>query len=233
MKSSFLYSLVLFMTFSLFSCKEKAVVETSANGNTTLPPAAPATGQEYFTDATMAKITWIGSKPDGKHFGTINVSDGTLYVNDGRLTAGNVTIDMNSILVADLEGEDKVSLEAHLKGTESEGAEDFFNVTKYPTGKFEVVEIMGASDQPNSNATVTGNLTLLNKTKTISFPALISIGPDNISVNTIPFNINRTDYGITYKSKNIFKDLGDKFLDDDIVLQFSLSAMTMPSAGKK
>lgn len=205
------------------ACKEKQANNSDASA---IVPAAEAKGIKFITDATMAKISWEGSsKPLSTHYGTVSISEGSLYVNDGRITAGNFVINMNSIIVADLEGEEKVGLEGHLKGTQGEGEDDFFNVNKFPTAKFEIVELMGASDQPNSNATITGNLTLKGVTKLISFPALISMNSNNISVNTNPFTINRTDFGITYNSKNFFKNLGDKMIDDDITIVINLSAV--------
>lgn len=228
MNHNFRFSLLLLLALSIFSCKDKAVEATTTEAETTSATAEPQ-GTKFITNATMAKIVWEGAKPAGTHTGTINISEGALYVNDGALTAGSFVIDMNSINVTDLEGSYKTDLETHLKGTGAEGSADFFNVTKYPTAKFEIIEIIGTSDQPNSNATVTGNLTLLDVTKAISFPANISIGQANISVNTNPFSINRTDWGIKYGSKTFFDNLADKFINDDIKLQISLTA-SLPAA---
>lgn len=43
---------------------------------------------------------------------------------------------MESINVEDLEGQDKIDLEKHLKGT-VKGKEHFFNVQKYPKAYFK------------------------------------------------------------------------------------------------
>lgn len=73
----------------------------------------------------MARIVWEAAKPTGNHNGTINTSGGQIFIKDGKISGGNFTIDMTSITVLDLEGDDKASLEAHLKGLETESATDF------------------------------------------------------------------------------------------------------------
>ena len=61
-------------------------------------------------------------------------------------------IDMNSITVLDLEGDYKANLEAHLKGTVDEKADDFFNVNQFPTANFEVTKIGELTNNPDANA---------------------------------------------------------------------------------
>ncbi len=220
MKSSLKISMLLILALNIFSCKEKTAETTEE-----VAAVAEPIGTKFVTDATMAKLMWAGSKPTGTHSGSISVKEGSLYVNDGMITAGSFIIDMNSINVLDLEGKEKASLEEHLKGTGSEGASDFFNVSVHPTAKFEIIEIIGTSEQPNSNSTVSGNLTMLGVTKAISFATNIGIGEANITINSNPFTINRTDWGIKYGSKTFFDNLADKFIDDNITLQLSMSAV--------
>ena len=69
------------------------------------------------------------------------VEEGTFKANDSIIESGNFTIDMMSIEVTDLEGDDKKSLEAHLKGTVEGKEGDFFNVLKYPTANFVVTGV--------------------------------------------------------------------------------------------
>ncbi|MBK9151610.1 MAG: YceI family protein [Saprospiraceae bacterium] len=214
----------LFVALSamVVSCKNK--VDGDAAGVGEAGDVAAAMGDAYTTDATRAKIMWEGSKPTGKHNGTVNISEGTLYVKDGAVTGGSFTIDMNSIIVSDLQGEWKDKLEAHLKGTANEGKTDFFNVTQYPTGKFEITKITGLTDDSNANALVYGNLTLLDVTKEVSFKATISVSENTVVVNTPPFTINRTDWGIKYGSKTFFDNLKDNVIDDNIGLTINLEA---------
>ncbi len=224
MKNLLKFSLVSFVLASVFfSCKDKSAESVGE--------VAGEVGTKYITEAGMANITWQGSKPTGTHKGTIGVSEGQLFVSDGKITSGNFIIDMNSITVSDLTGDEKSSLESHLKGTGAEGASDFFNVTKYPTGKFEITGVESSTEN-GTNALVKGNLTLLDKTKEVAIPATVTVSDSTISVVSSTFNINRTDWGINYKSKNIFKELGDKFINDEISLNIQLSGKPASSESK-
>ncbi len=224
MKNQFKFSLLFILALSIISCKEKATEATEAT------EVASAEGTKFVADANATKITWGGSKPAGKHAGTINLSQGEVFVTDGNITAGSFTMDMNSITVTDLQGDDKASLEAHLKGTATDGVEDFFNTTKYPTAKFEVTSVVPATEGGNVN--VTGNLTLLEVTKSITFPATVTVTDNSVSVNTNPFTINRTDWGIKYGSKTFFDNLADKFIEDNITLQINLTANSETAEAK-
>jgi Uncharacterized conserved protein len=186
--------------------------------------AASMTGDAYTIDMTNSQILWTGSKPAGKHMGTIGLKGGTLYA-DKNLNGGEFTIDMTSIQVTDLEGEKKASLEAHLLGN-AEGKEDhFFNVEKFPTAGFKITNIK-AMDAPADGKThvITGDLTIRDKTETIEFPASVVMTNGMISASALDVVIDRTKYGVNYGSKSIFDDLGDKFIDDEIVLNITLSA---------
>ena len=61
------------------------------------------------TDATVVPvnteksvITWIGSKPAGKHNGTIAVTEGEVLLKGQEVVGGSFTIDINSLEVLDL-----------------------------------------------------------------------------------------------------------------------------------
>ena len=181
----------------------------------------------------MARIVWEAAKPTGNHNGTINTSGGQIFIKDGKISGGNFTIDMSSITVLDLEGDDKASLEAHLKGLETESATDFFNTTKYPTGKFEITSAIDSTFEDGSNTLVKGNLTLLDVTKEIAIPVNLTVLDSTIAVISKGFSINRTEWGIVYKSKNVFKEIGDKFINDEIVLKLKLEAKAVPAEEKK
>jgi polyisoprenoid-binding protein YceI len=224
MKNILNFVLSLSLAFAVVSCKDKAASAADATQE-----AAQAAGLVYSVTPDAAKINWEGSKPTGKHTGTINITSGEITVKDGAVAAGNFVIDINSIVVTDLTGDDKLGLESHLKGTAEEEADHFFNAAKFPTGKFEIVSVT-PSTEAGANAIVKGNLTLKDITKEVTIPANISITENSVVVTTNQFAINRTDFGINYGSKNIFKDLGDKFIDDNIMIQLMVEGKTAPAA---
>jgi polyisoprenoid-binding protein YceI len=210
MKKSLL-SLAIIALISLSSCKKEA----TENAETTTETEVTGVSGTFNVDTSMSVIDWIGSKPAGKHTGTISLSNGSFEITDGSITGGNFTIDMNSITVTDLEGEDKMKLETHLKGTgEKESEDHFFNVTKFPTGNFKML-----SAEPESGAYfVKGILTLKEISKEINFAAEITITDTEIKLISDPFKINRTTWNVNYASKSIFDNLKDQFIDDEIEL---------------
>lgn len=174
----------------------------------------------FQVDTTASVINWKGEKPTGTHTGTIKLSEGTFKANDSLIESGTFTIDMNSIEDTDLEGDDKLNLEKHLKGTVEGKEGDFFNVNKYPTGTFEVT---GVSEMDGKKM-LQGNLTLKDVTKNISFPVSIKMNGDTIEITSEKFDIDRTKWNVNYGSKSVFDGLGDNFIYDEIELMLDIKA---------
>ena len=201
------------------SCKGEKKNETEATAAEEVVEA-PAAAITYIVDNESSAIEWTGKKPAGQHVGTISIAKGKVKTQDGKIQSGSFVIDMTSINVTDLEGDQKAGLEGHLKG-EGEGKEDhFFNVAQFPNSSFEVT---GVSEK-DGKAMVEGNLTIKGIKKNISFPASTSVEGDTMTLNSEVFTINRTDWGVNYGSKSVFENLGDKFINDDIELKVSLKA---------
>lgn len=213
--------LILFAGLLITACKqtpgEKAEVNEAA-------VVAESTGVEIPVNVADSKLNWEGAKPTGTHTGTISLMEGNVTVDNGQVTGGAFVIDMNSITVTDLDGDMKANLENHLKGF-AEGKEDhFFNVAKFPTGKFEISKVVTLSGDAEANSTVYGNLTLRDMTKEIGFRAMITVSGDQVTVSTPQFTIDRTQWGVNYGSKSVFDNLGDKFVNDEIGLKIDLKA---------
>ena len=197
------------------SCKKETEAETTE-------PTVVETGiSGIFAVDSTSTIAWVGAKPTGKHNGKIKVSTGEFKVEDGKITEGRFIIDMNSITVEDLEGDEKLSLEGHLKGTSKpEAVDHFFNVAKYPEASFTMTSFMneGGSDM------MEGDLTIKDKTNKVKFPVSLTEA-DGIAKLTSPeFKINRTLWDVKYGSKSFFDDLGDKYIDDEISIQINITA---------
>lgn len=197
------------------SCKKEAEAETTE-------PTVVETGINgtFVVDSTST-VAWVGAKPTGKHNGKITVKNGEFSVENGKITEGKFIIDMNSITVEDLEGEERASLEAHLKGTSKpEAVDHFFNVAKYPEASFTVTSFMneGGSDM------VEGNLTIKDKTNKVKFPVSLTEADGVVTLSSPEFKINRTLWDVKYGSKSFFDDLGDKYIDDEITLQINVTA---------
>lgn len=183
-------------------------------------------GQVYHISTADSKIHWEGSKPAmaTKHTGTVNISSGNITVQDGKVTGGEVIIDMATIVSTDLQGESKAKLEAHLKGSAQGKEDDFFNVSKYPTGKFQITNVTALENDPEANTMVYGNLTLRDVTKPIAFKASVNVTDGVLTATSPLFKIDRTEYGIKVLSKKFFDNLQDGFVDDEFGLRVELRA---------
>ena len=152
-------------------------------------------------------IIWTGSKPTGSHTGNVSLKSGHLTFDHGRLVGGNFVIDMSSITCTDIESEKKNKyLVDHLK------AKDFFAVDEFPE---VVLSITSVEKLEGMQHQMYGNMTIKGITNPISF--LAEVNSSRRGFNAIAkIIIDRTKWGVEYKSGNIFKDLGDKIMYDDI-----------------
>ena len=217
-------SCAVILALTVASCKnnianaEQAVEQAADQAAAAVEKAAATVmASGTYTVEPSSVVEWVGKKPTGQHTGTIGLQSGSLTIDNGKVT-GDFTIDMNSITVTDItEADGKLDLEAHLKGTGKEdGADHFFNVKTYPTGTFKLTSFDGAN--------VTGDLTLKGKTKTISFPATLTITDNEVTLESKPFEINRVDLGGRRIIKKVFGDLKDKFINDEIELVVKVKA---------
>lgn len=214
MKLTFLnLAAVAFIGLSVLACKDaknkteakEAVQETEVTTESL----------KYNANAEATKIKWKGSKLGDSHHGTIKISEGFFAVENGKITGGTFVIDMNSI--ENLDVEDKKyneKLVNHLKN------DDFFSVETHPNADFTITEVK----EQEGKTMVNGNLTLRGVKKNISFPAKITINDDKIILASDAFTIDRTEWGIEFKSGK-FTDLAkDKLIDDNIELQIEVTA---------
>ncbi|MFT5753947.1 MAG: polyisoprenoid-binding protein YceI [Flavobacterium sp.] len=160
-------------------------------------------------DASKSTINWVGKKVTGKHEGTVNLKDGALVFDGKKLVGGNFTVEMTTITVTDLQGEMKGKLEGHLK------ADDFFGTNKFETSKLVFKKI---ATKENNTYTIYADLTIKDKTNEVVFDIVVK---DKTAIADVV--IDRTKFGIEYKSGSIFDGLGDATISDDFTLNVVLS----------
>lgn len=203
---------ITFVAISLASCKkDKKKVE--AKEAVKVEKKAEIEGN---VNVTTSVIEWKGTKPTGFHNGTVNISTGSLNVEKDSIKSGEFIIDMKSIKCLDIPADDEGNqkLVGHLNGV------DFFDVDNNPTAKFVIAE----AKEKEGKLQVTGNLTLRGTTKSITFPATFAKTDDGYSLTSDAFKVDRTQFGITYKSKTIDAALKDKFIDD--LMEFTVKIYT-------
>jgi polyisoprenoid-binding protein YceI len=212
MKYTFLKSIALagIIAFTA-SCKNENEVEATEEKETAEATAEAVT---YNVNTDESKIMWVGTKPTGEHNGHVKISDGMVKVKNDSLQAGEFTIDMTTINVEDLEGEAKQKLAGHLKSG------DFFDVSNHPKAMFKVTGI----SKENGETMLSGNLTMRGKTKNISFPVMVNYEGDKMMLESKDFDIDRTDWDITYKSASLESVAKDAAISDDMNLQVKLVA---------
>jgi len=156
-------------------------------------------------DLAKSEFKWTGKKVAGPHNGVVPLKSATLVEEKGALTGGEFVIDMTKIDVQDLQGEWKGKLEGHLKSA------DFFEVDKYPTASLKVKSVKGA--------TVAADLTIKGITKPVTF----DVKKDG-KAYTGQLVFDRTQFNVKYNSGSFFdvKALGDKLIDDKVVVDFKV-----------
>ena len=226
---NFFYMKKLFFFLTLVSgifmaCQNSAGnADAAKTGDATEEAAAPTDAAVAYTVDTEASVVkWEGYKP-GKygHNGTMKLRDGSIGVKDGQVESGSFTIDVSSLESTDLvdNPDKKMKLEGHLKSG------DFFEVEKYPNGKFAMTGIAPLEGNADANYTVTGNLILKDITKAIEIPANITVADGSVSITTPEFTINRTEWGVTYGS-GVIGTIKDQMIADDVKLKIELVAKT-------
>ena len=105
-------------------------------------------------------------------------------------------------------------------------SDDFFDVERYPTASFVVAgyePLPGASPgMPNGH--VTGNLTIRDVTRPITFPAVISAQGDGSIKAHAALDIDRTLWQVCYGSGKLYERLGMHLVHDLISLELFLLA---------
>jgi len=173
---------------------------------------APVKPITYKVDAAQSTLTWIGKKLTGSHNGTIALQSGNLLFDGKKLTGGNFVIDMTTIKDADK----SARLEGHLK------ADDFFGTDKFATSTFVIKKVAAAT---GTQVNVTGDLTIKGVTNSITFPADVVWNADgSITATADKILVDRTKFGIKFRSKGMFPDVGDKMIYDDFELAIKLIA---------
>jgi len=160
--------------------------------------AVPALADDVKLTGENTKVTWVGTKPGGKHEGGFKALTGTATVSGGELAKVEVEIDTESLYA------DDPKLTAHLKSP------DFFGVKNNPKAKFVSTKI----EKADKGVTITGDLTLNGKTRTISFPATVSHAGGTLKVDSA-FAIDKRDFGMTY---------GGGKIDDQVAIKVAVEA---------
>jgi polyisoprenoid-binding protein YceI len=166
--------------------------------------------QKFDIVSTQSNIDWVGKKVTGAHNGTIAIKEGEIVLNGGKLTGGKFIIDTASIKILDVtDPATNAQFAGHL------ASDDFFSIDKYPEATLEITSVTGNH--------VEGNLTIKGITHPVGFDIVINLNEQQLTA-TGKLVIDRTKYGIKFRSGNFFKDLGDTLIYNDFELNVSITA---------
>ena len=210
---------ILYIPLFIFyiSCSsESAKKSNSSNSVTSSKEAIVYQPGAYNLLPDSSKVAWLGTELTTKtHFGSLRAHSGNLKIDKGGEVAGNITIDMQSIIVEDLKGRSKEVLENHLK------SDDFFGSNNFPTA---TLEFRSLNRYDNDGGQIfNGNLTIKGITNEVEFSAkLIKQTPLLHAVGKLVFD--RSKYNVRFRSGSFFDDLGDKLILDNIEVDINLIA---------
>lgn len=166
--------------------------------------------QNFEIAVAQSNIDWTGRKITGSHFGTIAIKRGSLRVTDGKVIGGEVIIDTTSIKVLDVtDPATNAQFAGHL------ASDDFFASSQYPEARFEITAV--------NHHHVEGNLTIKGITHAVGFDASINIAGDRLTAAG-RMVVDRTRYGIKFRSGNFFTNLGDTLIYNDFDLNINITA---------
>jgi len=205
---------ILSLSFFLAACEDPAANKTRAvmsdpsapvaNSQTT---ATAAKGENLAITPSNSKVLFTGSKVTGKHDGGFNEFSGSIALVNGNAAESSVKVDIETASVfSDADG-----LTNHLQ------AGDFFDVEKFPKASFVSTKIAPDSSKGPNAFVVTGDLELRGVRKSMTFPAVITVAPADVSVES-EFSVNRKDFGILYPGT------ADDLIRDDVVIKLDLKA---------
>ena len=169
----------------------------------------------YMINKDQSVINWTGNKVVGSsHSGTIQVNKGKVSIDSQSKISALVYLDMQSIQNSDItDPADRAKLESHLK------SEEFFAVDQFPISKIEI-----SGTQLNEDGTWKGKaeLTIKDITDVIFLNGTASVEGEFMKVQT-SLSFDRTKFGVVYDSGSIIKNLGDKAIKDEVMMDVSLT----------
>lgn len=187
--------------------------------------AAPAKTKEAVkvSETTLKKVEgqvkWTGYGVGKTHSGTINIKSGEVKLKNNEITSAQFVLDMDTLNTPDSE-----KLKGHLK------SDDFFAVEKFKEATFKTtkVEALKSTDDKAgvTNYTLTGDLTIKDKTQPITLIAIVLQDGKKFSATANAEISDRTKYGIVYHSKQFetASKLGDKLIEDNIKIDIEATA---------
>lgn len=184
--------------------------------------------KKYSIDTKQSVVIWKGTMllggwegstflGDGTRTGDVDIVKGELLIDNRHLVGGAVEVDMTTI-------EQKVDDQRPRNKLPA-----FFDVKTFPVSTFSITKVETGNDgniRNEGNIKITGNLTIEGITKAVTVPASMHFkdGMDGTVEINDALTIDRTDWGINYRSEKFFSQSGDGTISDDLKLFMKIVA---------
>lgn len=182
---------------------------------------AEASGESFTVDTSASSVRFTGHGVGKNHPGTFQLSSGQVNLADKKISGGEFIINIKSMDMEQKEAMFQEKLKPHLLSG------DFFDAEKFETARFVItkVEPYKADNSDTSiiegaNFNVSGNFTLKDATKNITFPARIDLDQNTVRAKA-NFDIDRTQWQMNYGND---KTLGDKFISETVNINLDILA---------
>jgi len=181
--------------------KQKAKAEDKSSSSMSIP--------NVTINPEASKVMWAGTMLGiYTHEGTLDMTEASLDISDGKITGGSFTVDMNTMVATDEnynpeEGSTPEKLIGHLKSP------DFFDVKNYPTASFTI--------SGSEGNTVTGMLTIRGETNEEKVENIMMTKEGDMVKITGDMKIDRKKYGVSWDSP-----VQDRVLSNDMELNIEL-----------
>lgn len=163
--------------------------------------------QTLSVDTTQSTFEFVGRKVVGSQTAHFGEWRGDIELG-GTIEASRIAVE---IQMASVEAD-------HPRLTEHLRTDDFFDVARFPTARFESTAFASAGEgDEDATHRVTGELTIRGRTQTITFPAHITLGAAGVRARAT-FTIDRKRWGVDYRG------MEDNLIQDDVLIRFDLRA---------
>ncbi len=194
------------------SCGGGEAPKQDETQNAQTPEAeAPAEKMTFSVDLASSSVNWEGTMMGMySHSGTINLTEGALTTEGGKVTGGSFTVDMASMTPTD-ENYDPAKDQTPEKLVGHLSSPDFFDVANNPTASFEIT---GANED---NSEIMGTLTVRGKSNPATVKDVVFDSENGTATGSLTFN--RKDFDVMFDMP-----MQEMVLSNDIVLNINLVA---------
>lgn len=179
-------------------------------------------GSTYTVDRAASVIKFTGHGVGKNHPGKFRLDSGSVTVANNQITGGSFLINIKSMELEQKGADFQGKLQPHLL------SDDFFDAEKFGTARFEITKVEPYKSEGSdtslvegANFSVSGNFTLKDVTKNITFPAKIDLDGDRLKARA-KFNIDRTQWKMNYGND---KTLKDNFISETVNIELDLEGV--------